>query len=136
VGGVEQALVVDGDHAVPLLGVGTDDGAQEHQAGVVDQRVQPFEPLDGLVHGRVGLDAVGDVGFHDQRRPARVLDLGGEDSRRSRRRATNATEAPCTASSRAVAAPIPLLAPVIRATVPVRFEVMGWCSCSLAVGGD
>ena len=77
-GGGEQALDVDGDHAVPLLGVGADDRAQEHQAGVVDQGVQPSEPLDGLLDGRLGLGAVGDVGFHGQRGAARLVDLGGE----------------------------------------------------------
>src|SRR6266700_3897665 len=46
-------------------------------------------------------------------------------SSRSRRRATSATQAPCSASWRAVAAPIPLLAPVTRAAVPVSFDSMG-----------
>src|SRR5215218_2285949 len=46
-------------------------------------------------------------------------------SRRSLRRATSATEAPASASWRAVAAPIPLLAPVTRATVPVSVDAMG-----------
>ena len=68
-GGGEQALDVGGDHAVPLLGVGADDGAQEHQAGVVDQGVQPSESFDSLLDGRLGLGAVGDVGVHGQRSP-------------------------------------------------------------------
>lgn len=45
-------------------------------------------------------------------------------SRRSRRRATSAMEAPCS-SWRAVAAPMPLLAPVTRAAVPVSSDSMG-----------
>jgi len=77
-GGVEQALHVDGDHAVPLLGVCAGDGAQEHQAGIVDQGVQPPESPGGLLHGGLGLGAVGDVCFHGQRGAARVLDVGGE----------------------------------------------------------
>ena len=39
-------------------------------------------------------------------------------SSRSRRRAASATFAPCAASARAVASPMPLLAPVINATLP------------------
>src|SRR5258708_1854428 len=53
-------------------------GPQEHQAGVVDQGVQPPESLDGLLYGRLGLGAVGDVRFHRQRGAARLVDLGGE----------------------------------------------------------
>jgi hypothetical protein len=77
-GGVEQPLDVDGDHAVPVLGVRADDGPQEHQAGVVDQGVQPSESLDGLLDGRLCLGAVGDVGFHGQGGAAGLVDLGGE----------------------------------------------------------
>jgi hypothetical protein len=77
-GGVEQALDVEGDHAVPLLGVRVGDGAQQHQAGIVDQGVQPSESLDGLLYGRLGLGAVGDVRFHGQRGASRLVDLGGE----------------------------------------------------------
>jgi hypothetical protein len=77
-GGVEQALDVDGDHAVPVLGVRAGDGTQQHQAGVVDQGVQPPESPGGLLYGRLGLGAVGDVGFHGQRGAARLVDLGGE----------------------------------------------------------
>jgi hypothetical protein len=40
------------------------------------------------------------------------------------RRATTATVAPWAASSFAVASPMPLLAPVTIATVPVSFEAM------------
>src|ERR1700733_6212480 len=77
-GGVEQALDVDGDHAVPFLRVRAGDGAQEHQAGIVDQDVQSPELPGGLLDGRFGLGAVGDVRFDGQRGPARVLDAGGE----------------------------------------------------------
>ena len=77
-GGVEQALHVDGDHAVPLLRVRVGDGAQEHQASIVDQDVQSPELLGGLLDGCLGLGAVGDVRFDGQRRAARVLDAGGE----------------------------------------------------------
>jgi hypothetical protein len=84
-GGGEQALDIAGEHAVPLPSVRTDDGAQEHQAGVVDQGAQPSEAVDGLLDGPLGLGAVGDVGVHDQRGAGRLVDLGGEASRRPRR---------------------------------------------------
>jgi hypothetical protein len=77
-GGGEHALDVDVDHPLPVLGVRADDGPQEHQPGVVDQGVQPPEPRDGLLHGALRLRAVGDVGGHHQRAPARLVDLGGE----------------------------------------------------------
>jgi hypothetical protein len=78
VGGVEQALGVDGDHAVPLVRVRADDRAQEHQAGVVDQDVQVAAPLDTVLHDCLGLRAVRDVGLHGQRGAAGLLDLAGE----------------------------------------------------------
>jgi hypothetical protein len=78
VGRVEQALGVDGDHAVPLVGVGADDRPEEHQAGVVGEGVGPSEALDGLRHGRLGLGPSGDVGLDDQGGAARGVDLGGQ----------------------------------------------------------
>src|SRR5881628_1156679 len=57
--------------------------------------------------------------------PPAVLMSAARASRRSRQRATSATEAPCSANWRAVAAPIPLLAPVTRAVVPVSSDSMG-----------
>ena len=39
---------------------------------------KPSESLDGLLDGRLGLGAVGDVGFHDQGGAACLVDLGGE----------------------------------------------------------
>ena len=77
-GGVEQALHVDGDHAVPLPGVCSEDGAQEHQAGIVDHDVESPELPGSLLDGRLGLGAVGDVRFDGQRGAACVLDVGGE----------------------------------------------------------
>src|SRR6185369_5763708 len=105
-GGGEQALHVDGDHAVPLPGVRAEDGAQEHQAGVVDRDVDSPELPGRLLDGRLGLGAVGDVRFDGQRGAACVLDVGG-------------------AGLQAVAAAIPLLAPVTSAAVPASFGVMG-----------
>src|SRR5687768_1474322 len=54
--------------------------------------------------------------------PPAVSISAARSSSRSLRRTTSATAAPCSASCRAVAAPIPLLAPVTRATVPVSLE--------------
>ena len=79
--------------------------------------VQPPEAVDGVLDHRGDLLLVGDVGLDRQRRAAALPDLlgellepvaapGGDRDRRSAR-----------ASSRAVASPIPLLAPVTSATV-------------------
>jgi hypothetical protein len=51
---------------------------QEHQSGVVGEGVQSSGSPGGLLDGRVGLGAVGDVRFDGQRGAARVLDAGGE----------------------------------------------------------
>jgi hypothetical protein len=75
VGGVEQALVVDGNHPVPLIGVAVDDRTQQHESGVVDQGVQAAEPVDGLGDGGLCLGAVGDVGLDRERRATGLLDL-------------------------------------------------------------
>ena len=59
-------------------GVRAEDGAQEHQAGIVDQDVESPELPGSLLDGRLGLGAVGDVRLDGQRGAACVLDVGGE----------------------------------------------------------
>jgi hypothetical protein len=76
VGDLTHALVGDGDHSVPLVGVRADHGTEEHQACVVDQGVEASEPGDSLLYGVLGLGAIGDVGLNYERGAARGLDLG------------------------------------------------------------
>ena len=69
---------VDGDHAVPLVDVGVDDGAQQHQARVVDQDVQPSGLCGDGGDGPFGLGAVADVGLHRESSAAGLLDVGDQ----------------------------------------------------------
>jgi hypothetical protein len=132
VGGEDLGLLVegvdhlDGDHAVPLLGVRAGDWAQEHKAGIVDQGVQPSESPGGLLDGRLGLDTVGDVCFHDQRGAARLADVGGEGFQ-TVAAAGYQRDAGTVPGEAAVAAPMPLLAPVTRAAVPASSDSMECC---------
>lgn len=77
-GGVHQAHEVDVDHALPVVQVRAGGGAEQHEAGVVDQRVQTAQALDGpLDRFRGGLRG-GDVGGHDQGLAAGAGDFRGE----------------------------------------------------------
>ncbi len=75
---VEEAEHVDLDHLAPLAGVGALDRAEQHHAGVVDERVDPPEPvlrgLDEPARLLLGRDVDGDRGG----RAALSLDLLGE----------------------------------------------------------
>ena len=110
---VQQPLEVERDHPVPLLDRGVDDGAEQHHAGVVDHGVQPAELLRRALDGRVACSrSVTSASIASP--PISATSA----SRRSLRRAATATVAPWSASARAVASPIPLLAPVTSATCP------------------
>ena len=68
----QQALDVDGQHPLPFLHGGVDGRAEEHDAGVVDERVESSELVDRALHERLGLCPVPDVGL-DRQRPATAL---------------------------------------------------------------
>ena len=123
VGGVEEAEQVELDHAAPLLHRGVDDGAEQHDAGVVDQRVEP--PEGGRRSGPPWRGPGPRRSRRSRGRGRRGRCRSASASSRSRRRAATATEAPCAARATAVAWPMPLEAPVTRATVPSSRSVMG-----------
>ena len=50
---VEQTGLVDRDHPLPLPDVGAHHGPEEHQAGVVDEDVEPIEAVDRQKQMRV-----------------------------------------------------------------------------------
>jgi hypothetical protein len=75
VGGVHQTLLIDRDHPLPFLGVGNVDGAQEHEAGIVDEDVETAKPVDDRLYSGFRLPAVGDVGLDGQGGAAGGLDL-------------------------------------------------------------
>ena len=54
---------IDHTGALPLFHRRALDGAEEHDAGVVDEGVEPAEFLDGSVDGGLGLGLVRDVGL-------------------------------------------------------------------------
>jgi hypothetical protein len=94
--------------------------AWKHHPRVVDQHVDPSELRDRPLDRTGRLMAIADVGLQHQRNPSPLRMLCPTASRRSFRRATSATRAPCWASATAVAAPIPLEAPVTSAAVPFK----------------
>ena len=77
-GGVDQALEVEVDHPVPLLGGGVLDRPQQHLAGVVDEDVEAAELVDGALDRGDRLLLVGDVGLDRQRGVTVATDLGGQ----------------------------------------------------------
>jgi hypothetical protein len=109
-------LLLD-QHPLPLLHGRVDGRAEEHHASVVDERVQPSELVDGALHQGIGLLPLTDVGFDRQRSATLVGDPAGQFVEAAL--AAIATVAPFWARARALAAPIPLEAPVTSATVPV-----------------
>ena len=127
VGGVEQPEHVQVDHPLPLLDRRVHDGAEEHDAGVVDHGVEPSPFRHGALHGGDGLLPVGDVRFEGEGAPAVRGDLRGELVQpvlAPRHEGDRRRRAP--ASARAVASPMPLLAPVTSATVPSSDRAMGF----------
>jgi hypothetical protein len=52
---VERALDVDVDHRVPLVGVDLGHRADRHDAGIVDQHVEPAEIADDGIDNRLDL---------------------------------------------------------------------------------
>ena len=95
---VEQPEQVEVDHALPLLERRIDDRPEEHDAGVVDQRVQAAQ----LRH-RGGDGALASAGSVTSASTTRAVPApprrSARASRRSRRRATSATVAPSSASA-------------------------------------
>ena len=89
------------------------DEARGADAGVREHGVDPAERLDRAGHGGVERVVVGDVGLEDDRAGA----VGGDRGSRSPR-PTSETRAPRAASRRAVSAPIPWAAPVMRTDWP------------------
>ncbi len=65
-GAVEEAEEVELDHSPPFLDRCTHDGAEEHDAGIVDERVQSPELVHGSLDRRPGLGLVGDVGLEHE----------------------------------------------------------------------
>ena len=112
-GDVEDAVDVDVDHPLPVVERLVGRLVEQHHACVVDDRVEPAQLVDGPADRAGRLLAVGDVGLDDQRvdlRPQGVEPVLAARRDRDLRAGL--------ARLRAVASPMPLLAPVTSATVP------------------
>ena len=117
---------VELDHPPPLLERRVLDRTEQHHAGVVDHRVEPPELARPSSTAPLGLLPSVTSASSDQRLPAVPLRSARRArSSRSARRAATTTAAPARPGPRAVASPMPLLAPVTSATVPERGVVMG-----------
>ena len=130
VGAVEEAQYVQLDHPLPLFDRGVDDRAEQHDARVVDQGVQAAQLAHRAADGVLGLGLISDVGLDHEGRGA---------GRRSARPAPRAGRGdgppmppprPPRPRRDAVASPMPLLAPVTRATVPSSLLLMRSTSVS------
>ena len=112
--GGEQAADVDVEHLAPLVRVGLLERRAEHHAGVGDDEVDRAERC---------VDAVGECGRarrrRESRRRARRVRRRAR-CRRSSRRPTSATDAPAACRARAVAVPMPAVAPVTTAVRLLR----------------
>ncbi len=78
VGAVEQAGDVHIEHPPPLLQRGVLDRAEQHHAGVIDQRVQPSQLPDRALNGLLRLLLGADVGLDRERFAAVCSDPLGE----------------------------------------------------------
>lgn len=115
----QHRLEVEVDHPVPVLGVAVRHGAAGAESGVVHQEVQPPEVVHGLIDRPACLGGGGEVGGHGQGHAALCADLLRQLLQASGAAGHQREEHPCWASARAVAAPMPLEAPVTSATLPV-----------------
>ena len=115
-----SALEVGVDHRVPIRLAEIDRVGAADDAGIVDQDVEPAELGRASARRRPATGAIGrQVGVDRARRGGRARGPAPR-SRRPRERPTSATSAPASASASAIAWPMPVLAPVTSATLPVR----------------
>ena len=115
---------VEVDLALPVVDLELLDAGDELDAGVVEHEVGRAEAVGDLVGGGLDGGAVGDVDGQGERGAAGGLDARRQASSLSLRRAATTTLAPSSARRSAVAAPMPLEAPVTTATRPANGAVV------------
>jgi hypothetical protein len=140
-GAVDHSHQVNLEHAREGLGRDVLEAPEGIHAGIVEPDVDPAKALDRTPRQRLNLRLLGHVGGHrDSIRP-----LGPAGRRRILQLLLTAgyqnEAAPCLASARALALPMPLEAPVMTTTFPSMLPVMMPCSllragCSLAPPAD
>jgi len=115
---VQNAFDVDLDHVLALLNAQVVEGRDRPNAGIVDENVKFAVSLTcHLIRAETSSRRLTSVSAQDASPPAPAM-RAARASRRSDPRAPGTTFAPRSASSSAVASPIPLLAPVIATTLP------------------
>ncbi len=75
---VEQAENVELDHPLPFRQRRVDNGAEQHDAGIVDQRVQAAKLSHAALYRACRLLLVGDIGLDHQRCPAGLANVCGQ----------------------------------------------------------
>ena len=113
---------VDRDHLVPVLVLQLHEQIVAGDAGIVDQDVELAHRRFRLRHQCFDRVLVGEVA---RQHMDALAELAGELLERSRRVPDSATVAPCACSARAIAPPMPPVAPVTSAVLPVRSNMRG-----------
>ncbi len=103
-------------------------GPPPNRPGVVDHRVQPPAPADGLPHHRRHLLGVGDVAGQPGGRAFRPVPGRSRDRPRRRARPPPPARPPRRRRAR-WPGPMPRLAPVTRITRPLKIEVHEFAAC-------
>ena len=116
----EHGGQVDIEHAVPVGISHADEQPVPGDAGIVDEDIDAFEIGLDLLAERLGLVAIGKVGWK-QLDP--VAELGGQSLQFSTRVPCRPTIAPWPCSTRAIASPMPPDAPVTSTLRPVNSNI-------------
>src|SRR6478672_9068606 len=119
-GAIHHAEEVYPYHLLPFLDRSIEDGSEEHDPGVIDQHVDSPELRSGAADADSASERWVTSASMDNTSPPIPLISSASVASRSARRATSTTVAPCRASIREDASPMPLEAPVTTATQPRR----------------
>ena len=117
IGDARQVAIED---ATPLFHRELDQLLPKVDAGVVDQDVDAVEGLHDVLFEFADLFFLDEICLKDLRLPPRFSTACFTSFNCSVRRETSAMLAPAAPSAKAIALPIPLLAPVMTATLPLR----------------
>ena len=113
---------IDRDDGIPVLVAQLHEQIVPVDAGIGDQDVELFHFGFGVGHQLLDRVLVGEIARQHMHAGA---EFGGERIERLRRVPESATVAPCACSARAISPPMPPLAPVTSAVLPVRSNIMG-----------
>ncbi len=72
---VKQARLIDSNHPLPFLWIGTNNGSKQHQPGVINKYIQATEMLHHHPNCGLGLYAIGDICRHGQCRASCLNNL-------------------------------------------------------------